>query len=114
MEGHLCYLKDFKIAHAKSGSHSQIQYIGPFYVCQTFEHTNTVRLHNLLTDKQRIAHIRHLRPCVGPIVQSPIRLKIRTENLINPNTLPKKEEVLVDRTELRRLERIKNILPTKN
>ena len=80
--GDLVYLREFKIAEGHSGSHSQIKFQGPYFVSHIYPHTNTAELQNILTDKTRYAHLRHLRPCVGPIVQNPMDIRIDKKNLI--------------------------------
>jgi hypothetical protein len=67
--GDLVYLSDFTIADI-TGSSTRIRFLGPFEIIDIYEGTNTCNLLNIINFKTRIAHLRHLKPSVGPVVQT--------------------------------------------
>ena len=104
----------FKITEGQSGSHSQIKFQGPYFLSNIYPHTNTAELQNIVTEKTRYAHLRHLRPCVGQIVLNPMNIKIFTKNLIKNNETIESPEKNQDFFSLRRSERIKSSSAIEN
>ena len=81
----MCYLKDFKLAEMKQGKSSKVVYLGRYYISDLYEHTRTCKLVDIVTGKSRIAHPMHLRPCIGPLVQNPIKFKDEYGKILNKN-----------------------------
>ena len=61
-------------------------------VAEIFPNTATCKLENIVTGKTRIAHFRHLKPSVGPIVQPIVPANLEKSPLLTQNVTSARNE----------------------